>query len=279
MRETIDELVARKPAADFEVALSAADVETFETRGFVAVPRITTDEEVGWLHELYDVHFHRPQDMYEGGVWDLVRPYGSDGEDRLPQIIRPEREVPALQDTAFWRNGRRLAAQLMRLDPDLLEGWGHMIRKPARIGEPLPWHQDEAYWDPGMIYRALGCWMPLDDATPQNGCMKFIPGSHKGDIVLHRHVNDDPTTPALFHEPAPQDEARAELVPMQAGGALLFHSRTLHASGPNTTDRVRRAYSNEWQLTPQQAAVAAKRPWRDAALVAANLKKNAEAPA
>jgi len=48
-----------------------------------------------------------------------------------------------------------------------------MIRKPPRIGDALPWHQDEANWDPQFVYRALGCWLPLDDATPENGAMKI----------------------------------------------------------------------------------------------------------
>ncbi len=274
MREAIEEVLARKPEVEFDLELSAADVGAFEANGFISIPRITTDEEVAWLGELYERLFAVRREMYAGGVWDLVRPYDSDGEDRLPQIVHPERECAALKETLFWRNGRKLAAQLMGLDEDLLEGWGHMIRKPARVGDPLPWHQDEAYWDPELIYRALGCWMPLDDATPENGCMKFIPGSHLGEIVAHRHVNDDPMTPALFVEMAPEDDARAVVVPVPAGGAVFHHSRTLHASGPNRSDHVRRAYSNEWQLTPSKAEVAAYRPWRDATLIALAMRKS-----
>jgi hypothetical protein len=268
----IAEVVARKPTAELDVELTASDGSTFETEGWVSIPRITTDEEVAWLRDLYDALFLKRREIYEGGVWDLVRPYDSEGEDFLPQIVHPERECAALRETLFWRNGRRLAAQLMGVEPDLIDSWGHMICKPPRVGDSLPWHQDEAYWHPALIYRALGCWMPLDDATPQNGCMKFIPGSHRGDIVAHRHVNDDPLTPALFVEVEPEAEAHAVLAPLPAGGAIFHHSRTLHASGPNTTEKVRRAYSNEWQLTPQKAEVAAKRPWRDATLIAAALR-------
>src|SRR6185437_11210255 len=115
MREAIEAVVARKPRAELEVELTAAHVEAFETNGWTSIPRITTDEEVAWLKELYDALFNDRLQTYEGGVWDLVRPYGSDGEDRLPQIVHPERECEALKDTLFWRNGRRLAAQLMSL--------------------------------------------------------------------------------------------------------------------------------------------------------------------
>lgn len=259
MEHTIEDLAARRPPADYEARLSADDIAAFEANGFIAIDRITTDEEVAWLRDVYDCIFFG--DDFQANKWDLVRPIQSTGEDRLPQIIGPELRFPVLMETAFWRNGRKLAAQLMQLAEDTLHGWGHMIRKPPRIGDSLPWHQDEAYWDPRFVYRALGCWLPLDDATPENGAMRFIPGSHKAGICEHRHVNDDPTTPALYVVVDEKDEERAVTAPLKAGGAIFHHSRTLHSSGPNLTDKVRRAYANEWQLSPQKAAQVERRSW------------------
>lgn len=261
MVESIEELLARRPTAELEASLTTKDVEAFEARGFISIPRITTDEEVAWLAEVYDWLFAEKSRALKGAHFDLVRPYDSAGEDRLPQVLAPEKSLPVLKETAFWRNGRRMAAQLMGVDAGLLEGWGHMIRKPPKIGEPLPWHQDEAYWDPSLVYQALGCWMPLDAATVENGCMSFIPGSHRSEVLPHRHVGDDPRVHALYTTPDESDVARATPVPVPAGGAVFHHSRTLHASGPNTTDKVRRAYANEWQLAPEKAQVMPDRPW------------------
>ena len=259
MSRDIEEILADQPKVDFTPTFDDNFVEAFRTKGFTMLPRITTDEEVAWLREVYDWLFADKSRVH----FDLVRPYDSEGDDRLPQIIAPEQRLPALKNTAFWRNGRVLASALMGVDQELLQSWGHMIRKPPKIGEELPWHQDEAYWDPAKIYQALGSWMPLDDATPANGCMSFIPGSHRNDVLVHKHVNDDPSVHGLYTEPDPADIARAEIVPVPAGGVVLHHSRTLHRSGPNTTDKVRRAYSNEWQLAPVEAETAAHRPWMD----------------
>jgi hypothetical protein len=104
-------------------------------------------------------------------------------------------------------------------------GWGHMIRKPARFGESLPWHQDEAYWDPGFDYVALGCWMPLDNATIESGCMSMIRGSHLGGILPHRHINDDPSVHGIETSPDPADIARAVVLPTPAGGAAPVAGR------------------------------------------------------
>jgi ectoine hydroxylase-related dioxygenase (phytanoyl-CoA dioxygenase family) len=124
--------------------------------------------------------------------------------------------------------GGTIAAQLLGAEQGALRGWGHTIRKPARVGEALPWHQDEAYWDPAFDYRALGCWLTLDPATPENGCLRFVPGSQTGGVRVHRHIGDDPS----IHGPVTDDvdDGAAVAVPLPAGGAIFHHCRTLHSS-------------------------------------------------
>ncbi|HZZ35091.1 MAG TPA: phytanoyl-CoA dioxygenase family protein [Caulobacteraceae bacterium] len=258
---TLQAILDRQPRADFDVGFGETDIAGFEERGFIQVERVTTEAELDWLRELYDYLFSHKLATIPGGYFDLVREYDADGEDLLPQILAPEQQFPQLRTTAFWRNGQRLAAQLLRQKREDMKGWGHMIRKPARIGEALPWHQDEAYWDPTMSYLAVGCWMPLDPATVESGCMSFVPGSHRGAILPHKHVGDDPNVHGLYAVPDPADVARAVAAPCPPGGAVMHHPRMLHCSGPNVSDHVRRAYANEWQLTPVKREVADVRPW------------------
>jgi hypothetical protein len=260
--QALDDIVARKPTAVFAVAFDPACHEAFERDGFVSIDRITTDEELAWVGDVYDHLFSARVRPVPGGYFDLARPYESEGEDQLPQILAPELAVPALRETAFWRNGRALAATLLGVAAKRLRGWGHMIRKPARTGAPLPWHQDEAYWDPAFDYVALGSWMPLDPATAESGCLRFLPGSHRGDVRAHRHVGDDPNVHALVTDDV--DAAPAVAVPLAPGGASFHHCRMLHSSGPNTSPRVRRAWANEWQLPPARRDEPAVRPWLDA---------------
>ena len=239
--------------------LGPEQMDEFQTRGFTHVARITSDEELAWLGELYDWLFRERIEAVPGGYFDLSRPYESAGEDLQPQLLAPEALVPDLRKTALFLNGRRFASRLLGAELSAVRGWGHMIRKPARIGAALPWHQDEAYWDPAFDYAALGVWMPLDPATRESGCMSFIPESHRGEVRKHRHVGDDPSVHALFTDDV--DESRAESLPLAPGGAILHHCRTLHSSGPNRSERVRRAYANEFQLAPVRRAVPHDRPW------------------
>ena len=255
----LEELVARRPRVELALEPDAESIARFHAQGFTPLPRIAPDEELAWLTELYDWLFAERRGAFRGGYFDLARPYDAPGDDLLPQLLVPELRVPELRETAFWKNGRAFAGALLGVAADELRGWGHMIRKPARVGAALPWHQDEAYWDPAFRYRALGCWLTLDPATPESGCLRFVPGSHRGGVRTHRHVGDDPTVHGLVTDDV--DETRAVTVPVPAGGAIFHHCRMLHSSGPNTSPSVRRAYANEWQLEPVPEPHPEPRPW------------------
>ena len=69
--------------------------------------------------------------------------------------------------------------------------WGTTIfGKPAHGGKATPWHQDGAYY-PIRPLETLSIWIALDDAVPDNGCMRFIPGSHKDRKIFSHHWEED----------------------------------------------------------------------------------------
>ncbi len=77
-----------------------------------------------------------------------------------------------------------MVAQLIGEDIIL---WGTTIfGKPAEHGKATPWHQDGAYY-PIRPLETLSVWIALDDAGPDNGCMRFIPGSHKTREIASHH--------------------------------------------------------------------------------------------
>jgi ectoine hydroxylase-related dioxygenase (phytanoyl-CoA dioxygenase family) len=247
------------PESDFSVLLTDEQVNAFHRDGFTSIPRITTDEEIEWLKPIYD-HLFDNKGSFKGGYFDLTRKYDEEGVDLVPQVLAPDVRWPQLRKTTAVRNARAIAQQLMDLPPADIKQWGHMILKPARIGGALPWHQDEAYWDPDYRYRALGVWVPLDDATVASGCMHFKPGSHTGPVLPHQHVNDDPEVHGLVAPSVTDgDEVAVELAP---GGATFHHCRTLHRTPPNVSDHVRRAWANEFQIDPvKNDGSEPDRPW------------------
>ena len=130
-----------------------------------------------------------------------------------------------------------------------LTSWSHMIDKPPGTGRPTYWHQDEAYWEPSVEHRAVGAWMPLTECSVDMGCMQFLAGSHRGEILPHHSRRPD-IRPDLYEVIDEIDEAAAVACPLPAGGATFHHLRTLHYTAPNVTDRPRRAYAIEFETTP-----------------------------
>jgi phytanoyl-CoA hydroxylase len=107
--------------------------------------------------------------------------------------------------------------------------------KPARIGREKPWHQDHAYFDLPMGTQIVSAWVSLDAATPENGCMHVVPGSHREGPVVHFQVRDW----QLCDDQVKTD--RVVAVPTDSGDILLWDGLLHHGTPPNRSDKSRRA--------------------------------------
>jgi len=251
-----------RPTPDFVADVTDHQIAFFREEGYLRIERITSDEEVGWLKGIYDELFGNRTGEEQGAYFDLAGPRAHDGRETLPQVLGPERTFPELRETAYFRNGRTIAAKLLGMPLDQVNGGGHMILKPARYGSATPWHQDEAYWGPQVLHHGLSVWMSLDPATVDSGCLQFIPRSHLArEVRVHRHIDNDPTVHGLVTDDVDPSEAVA--CPLDPGGATFHHCRTLHYAAPNATDHARRAYINVFNAPPQKRSQPAHRPWID----------------
>jgi hypothetical protein len=113
-----------------------------------------------------------------------------------------------------------------------------VMNKPAGQGTDLPWHQDGgAVWaldrDP-----LVTIWVALDRASPENGCMEIVPGSHRlGLLTWHGSTISDDA--AARHCPS----TAVIPLPVEAGHAVLLHNWLLHRSGVNPSSLLRRAFT------------------------------------
>lgn len=122
-----------------------------------------------------------------------------------------------------------------------LEFWSDkIVYKSANVDFGSPWHQDWQYWKGANKYSI---WIALDDATPENGCLRFIPGSHKT-VVNHGGKDSEGIGFGNRLRQEDVDETKAVDCPAKAGTAVFFHDLTLHASYRNTSGRDR------WALIP-----------------------------
>jgi hypothetical protein len=220
------------------VSLTPQQIERYHADGFLALDALTTQEELRWMREVYDRIFDARAGREAGDQFDLG---GADEEGKpavLPQILMPSKYAPELRDGLFRANAEAVARQL--LGPDMIPQGEHAIFKPPRIGAATPWHQDEAYWGDTMDYQSISIWIPLQEATVENGCMWFVPGSHREPVRPHHSINHDPRVHGLELDDSPV-MGRAVACPIPAGGCTIHGNRTMHYAGPNTSDVPRRA--------------------------------------
>jgi len=218
--------------------LSQEQITFFRQNGFVRLDAITTQEEIIRLRAIYDRLFEQKSGRNEGQQFDLAGTDEDDKEAKLPQILSPSTYAPELKDSLYHRNALTVAQQL--LGPTAAYTGEHAILKPPRIGAETPWHQDEAYWNPGQYHESISIWMPLQEATLENGCMQFIPMDTAGDVLPHHSINHDPRIHGLEMDTV--DASQAVACPIPAGGATIHHCRIPHYAGPNRSDTPRRAY-------------------------------------
>lgn len=124
------------------------------------------------------------------------------------------------------------------LGPDVRLYWDMAVYKKPGVKEPFPWHQDNgySYVDPQQY---VTCWVALTDATPENGCPRVVPGAHKQGTYRHQ------LTPLGF---VCTDDEPADVVtvPAKAGDIVVMSSLAPHATGPNLTSEVRKAFIAEY---------------------------------
>ena len=109
------------------------------------------------------------------------------------------------------------------------------LLKPPRIGREKPWHQDCAYFNLPLGTAVVATWIALERATPENGCLHLIPGSHHNGPMPHFWKRDW----QICDTDLSLD--RNVMVALEPGGCLFWHGMLHHASPPNQSDRSRRA--------------------------------------
>lgn len=154
---------------------------------------------------------------------------------RFRKLAQVGTTAPLLWD-AVYTSPALLAIARHFLGDDLLLKFSSCFLKPAHTGSATPWHQDNGLWRDDETLP-FNFWIALDPATRANGCLQFIPGSHRTEIVPHVLYADS------VHGELPRERV-AQLtethgrhhIELEPGDAVFWHSSLWHYSPPNTSD-------------------------------------------
>src|SRR3712207_4167201 len=143
---------------------------------------------------------------------------------------------------AFLRNERLLDMVESLIGPEITCSPIQHIRAkpPAALSSTgpgfynVPWHQDAGVtWEEADASDIVTCWLPLVDATPENGCMEVLPGVFRQGFLEHQAEGGTTIRPHLLPDVPPRP------VPVRQGGVVFMHRHTPHRSTSNLTDEVR----------------------------------------
>jgi hypothetical protein len=238
--------------------LTDSEVQSFSTDGFLTLKQLVAPGELQLLRQTLENLFETRAGENEGAQLDLLAPSGPGSARTSPQITNPANYAPALHQMQFFRDALTLAKQLLGEKARFL--WDMAILKAPKIGAPTPWHQDEAYRDPNFDYTELTIWIALQDTPVENGCLRFIPGSHRAGVLAHGSVNNDPSCQALQCSSS-FNPAAGVSCPLVAGDCTIHHHRTVHCSNPNTSARQRLGYILIFGLPPRPIQNSRAFPW------------------
>ncbi len=219
--------------------LSDEQVAFFHENGYVAGVRVLDDQQVDTLRDelqgLVD-----PRHSGNHLFYEYHSNESADPAQVLFHALGAWRITPGFHDI-LWSPAFTVAASQLLAGP--VRFWhDQLFCKPASHGGVVAWHQDYSYWTRTTPMAHITCWIGLDDATSENGCVQYIPGSHKwdllpitglaGDMDAIREVLSDEQWERL-QNPLP--------IELKQGEATFHHPLMIHGSNANFSARPRRA--------------------------------------
>ena len=230
----------RQPADKAEwqsYTLSRDQIDFFQQHGYLAGIRLLNDEQTEKLrrelaelmdpdhpaHDLfYEFHSNESTDpqtvlFHALGAWRISRSFHD-------LLWNPAFLVPASQllggAIRFWHD--------------------QLFCKPPQHGGVVAWHQDYSYWTRTQPMAHLSCWIGLDDSSTENGCVHYVPGSHRWDLLPMTGLANDMKSIEAVLSDAQKSEFKPVAIELKAGECSFHHPLMVHGSYENRSGHPRR---------------------------------------
>lgn len=222
---------------------STTEIKKFyDEHGFVVVENVFSENQIApiraRLEEIIAEPSRAPAGVNVGRENDTLAAgaQNDNAENPVRNIGFMVRHDAAFQK--FARNPQILELVRALIGPRVRVFRDQALQKPPG-GQAKPLHQDLSYFRVQPADELVTAWVALEDATTENGCMIYVPASHRHGLFDITHDPDRPT----HHVPDTrglqiEDEV---LCPVPAGAVIFHHGYTLHRSDVNTTQSWRKS--------------------------------------
>jgi hypothetical protein len=217
--------------------LSTEQVEFFNENGYLKGIPILTEEQIQRLRielsEMTDPANVKRELFYEYNSNESLDP-----NKVLFHALGGWRLAPGFHDLpwapAFVVPASQILGGAVRFWHDQL------FYKPAHHGGEVIWHQDYSYWTRTKPMAHLTCWIGLDDSTLENGCLHYVPRSHKWNLLPREDFASHMDTILDYLTDQQKKEFKPVPIELKAGECSFHHPMMVHGSYANNSDRPRR---------------------------------------
>lgn len=218
--------------------LSDEQVEFFNENGYLKGIRILDDAQIEKLRdelaEMTDLAEDERELFYEYNSNE-----SNDPSMVLFHALGAWRVRPGFHDL-LWHPAFLVPASQL-LDGAVRFWHDQLFCKPAHHGGEVIWHQDYSYWTRTKPMAHLTCWIGLDDSTRENGCVHYVPRSHKWNLLPREDFTRSMDTIRDYLTAEQLSEFHPAPIELKKGEASFHHPLMVHGSYANTSDRPRRA--------------------------------------
>ena len=186
-------------------------------------------------------------------------------ETRLALLFRGKTDADFLRFGRSWRDRLPGYYELMAtpaildaveslIGPEIFSNPVYNVRPkvPGVAAGAVPWHQDRSYWPDANSNPVITAWIPIVDATHENGCLHVWPRTHRTRMYDHEAEGYSGTSYTTIPERHMKTLKRQAIpLPVPAGSIILFNDRNVHMSTPNQSEHVRWSVDLRYQPTDQ----------------------------
>jgi ectoine hydroxylase-related dioxygenase (phytanoyl-CoA dioxygenase family) len=229
----------KTPAEWEQYKLSDEQVAFYHEQGYLAGVRILTDEQIAKLRaelaEFVDPKHPGHELWYEYHTNESTKP-----DTILFHALGAWRIRPCFHDILWHPAFTTAASQLLG---GAVRFWhDQLFCKPAKHGGVVAWHQDYSYWTRTKPIAHLTCWIGLDESTRENGCVHYVPRSHRWDLLPITGLAGNMDAIQEVLTPAQWEQfTHPVAIELNAGECSFHHPLMVHGSFANCVDRPRRA--------------------------------------
>ncbi len=219
--------------------ISQDQIDFFNENGYLAGIRVLDDRQIEALRSELEGFFdpdHAGRELW----YEYNSNESTDPSKVLFHALGAWRLRPGFHDL-LWNPAFTVPASQLLGGP--VRFWhDQLFCKPAKHGGVVAWHQDYSYWTRTQPMQHLTCWIGLDDSTMANGCVQYIPGSHRWNLLpITGLAGDMDAIKNVLSDDQWQQFQNPVGVELQAGQCVFHHPLMVHGSSANDTDQPRRA--------------------------------------